>query len=706
MLYTDGTMTEKAKGLIANEIGVNGIKNAVAPTFDTSTAYTAGQYMWYDGNLYRFTTDHAAGSWNAAQVELAVVANDLAGDVSDLKSQINRLAGTIGSNALEQYLYKKDTYFNASLVETKLTGYNTYKIPVDKIVFIFEKWTGETSPVYNLGSTTYHYVCENSNGVVSRSLSGADWKISQSYKHIVFIIPNDCKYLYLTIYANVVPDISLLADYPYQGFTENDFNRNFVWTINDATAIHTHAYRSTNTIEFLNGEYAYWLPVKKGDQVKLATNSISGFSFVAEFIDKTTGSVTRYGPGYETSLEPTFNNNGILIIMEDDTHSGNATFYPVSRFDTYDKQNESIKSLEQDVEALERNVEVIENKLDAEPVNYTTGTVSGRYCKLIANSDTELEIKAGTNFSYSKIDVEEWMYEVDFSVLSVTGIAVSTSIFCGFADEDNLLISRNPVVVGQYRMPIPSNAKYIYLNFFGSAFCEGYAIKSDPFAKNSQIEQLQAEIDNLDANPFDGLSGVAFGTSLTYRAQTTGGYLQYLTDMIGITFDNQGIGSSYIYGNMLTAIKGYTGYAGKRVCLLEGFVNDWYYNKTLGTWRDTTETSVCGCVRSALNYMLSKNANLTIFLILDPYGRNYSNIDCSTTAINGAGLTQYEYYEEIAKVAESLGIPVIKEYAESQISENTPQYLVDNIHPTALGAKQSANCIWSVMRGHIPNAIS
>ena len=59
---------------------------ALAPTFSTSTAYTAGQYVWYNGKLYRFTTNHAAGSWNAAQVELAVVANDLAGDVSGLKS--------------------------------------------------------------------------------------------------------------------------------------------------------------------------------------------------------------------------------------------------------------------------------------------------------------------------------------------------------------------------------------------------------------------------------------------------------------------------------------------------------------------------------------------------------------------------------------------------------------------------------------------
>lgn len=72
---------------------------AVAPTFDTSTAYTAGQYVWYDSKLYQFTTDHASGSWNAAQVELAVVTNDLVEDVTQLKIAVDDLHGGYGTLA-------------------------------------------------------------------------------------------------------------------------------------------------------------------------------------------------------------------------------------------------------------------------------------------------------------------------------------------------------------------------------------------------------------------------------------------------------------------------------------------------------------------------------------------------------------------------------------------------------------------------------
>lgn len=224
-------------------------------------------------------------------------------------------------------------------------------------------------------------------------------------------------------------------------------------------------------------------------------------------------------------------------------------------------------------------------------------------------------------------------------------------------------------------------------------------------------DQIKLSSDHIigleNGQQFNGLSGVAFGTSLTYRKATGNGYLIQLEPLSGIEFDNQGVGSSTILGDggsldMLAHIKAYSSYGSKKVCLLEGFVNDWYYNKTLGTWDDEGETTVCGCVRSALNFILSQNANLSVFLILDHYGQLYSSLDCSSTATNAGGLTQYQYYEEIAKVANSLGIPVIKEYEISQISENAPQFLADNIHCNVLGATQSGNAIWSQMRQHYP----
>ena len=231
-------------------------------------------------------------------------------------------------------------------------------------------------------------------------------------------------------------------------------------------------------------------------------------------------------------------------------------------------------------------------------------------------------------------------------------------------------------------------------------------IKVTVFPKNAFKVDWENIVNVPDSeNPYYGLNGVAFGTSITYRALTSYGYLQYLPTLSEMTWDNQGVGSSEITSDLLAKVKSYTSYASKDVCILEGFVNDWYQGNPLGTYTDDTETTVCGCVRSALNYIYSQNANITVFLVLDQYGKLANSVDCRSTALNPNGLTQYAFYEECAKVAESMGVPVIKLYADGQISQNTPQYLNDNIHPTALGAKQSAYVIWAGMKQHYPNQV-
>ncbi len=208
-------------------------------------------------------------------------------------------------------------------------------------------------------------------------------------------------------------------------------------------------------------------------------------------------------------------------------------------------------------------------------------------------------------------------------------------------------------------------------------------------------------------NQYRGKKGVAFGTSLTYRAKSSGGYLEYLPVMAQMDFDNQGLGNSTIleheqHTDMMGMITGYTEYADKDVVLIEGFVNDWYDNSDkLGTWKDAgtlESTTVCGRIRYALNYIMSQVPYATIIMILDPYGQAYNgNAGCASTVVK-SGLTQMEYYEEIAKLAMSMGIPTIKGYAISGMNENTPNYYIDIIHPSPLGAKQFADTVWGAMK--------
>jgi len=64
---------------------------SLAPAFSSSTAYTAGQYVTYNGGLYRFTKAHAAGSWASGDV----VAVNLGGELSDVKSALDDVVDVV-----------------------------------------------------------------------------------------------------------------------------------------------------------------------------------------------------------------------------------------------------------------------------------------------------------------------------------------------------------------------------------------------------------------------------------------------------------------------------------------------------------------------------------------------------------------------------------------------------------------------------------
>lgn len=64
----------------------------IAPTFDTSTAYTKGQYVTYQGKLYICVYDHPAGAWASNHFSETTATNRIkinTDDIADLNTLIN-----------------------------------------------------------------------------------------------------------------------------------------------------------------------------------------------------------------------------------------------------------------------------------------------------------------------------------------------------------------------------------------------------------------------------------------------------------------------------------------------------------------------------------------------------------------------------------------------------------------------------------------
>ena len=645
------------------ELHDTGSRDATAPEYDALTfPVSAGKSCWHEGTLYRAKQAiPSSESWTAAHWEAAP---SVMGQVADLKSAIDEITEDIEietqdllNSATEMVKGFRDSR-NSGAINSQYDGFLcTTLIPVNENDVV--KVYGPTITGVQISTTGVYF--DSNKDYVGVVKSGA------TYGDFSFTVPSDVAYISINAYRSDVSDYTKIPS-------------GFVININDA---HVTIEEKRVPLESLKNVG----PEHSGDMLGVDED---GYIVLTEKTD--------------VVVDPTLTNEGEAADAKETGDEISAIKAVLSEITVKEGTGELINF----ATAMAKGFR------DSRNSGQITTTYDGFRCT------TLIPVKAG--------DVVKVSNPTENSVtISTTGVFFNSN-------NEYLGVVKSGSTYGDFNFTVPDNGEaYISINayradttdyttvpngFFISINDEEIIVQENrlPINKLQNVgTENSGKILRVDADgnigvsgqdSFNGLLGVAFGTSLTYRSQTTGGYLQYLPDLSGITFDNQGIGSSYIYGNMLTAIKGYTGYTGKRVCLLEGFVNDWGNNKTLGTWKDTEETSVCGCVRSALNYMLSQNANMTVFLILDPYGRNYAGSNCSSTAVNSAGLTQFEFYEEVAKVAESLGIPVIKMYAKSQISENTPQYLMDNIHPNTLGAKQSANFIWAQMRQYMPNTIS
>ena len=134
-------------GIYANDTAVTNLKNSTAPTFATNVAYSKGDYVFYNGVLYEFTANHAAGVWTGTDVTPA----DLAGDVSSLKSDFDDLQDAVEKN-----------YFLAEPVATWTGTFtakqeiNTYVILSPNVEYTIVNRTQLTGDVlcYGLGEDT------------------------------------------------------------------------------------------------------------------------------------------------------------------------------------------------------------------------------------------------------------------------------------------------------------------------------------------------------------------------------------------------------------------------------------------------------------------------------------------------------------------------------------------------------------------------
>lgn len=240
----------------------------------------------------------------------------------------------------------------------------------------------------------------------------------------------------------------------------------------------------------------------------------------------------------------------------------------------------------------------------------------------------------------------------------------------------------------------------LYKYYIMSAYSDGSAMKTNEYVPSSLFVG-QDDIKKVAVNNhWYGKKWIAFGTSITDIGAGTGKYIPYLAEYSGMACCECGNGGGFITdgGTIYKTITNKTTYEGYDLITIEGFVNDWYTAKPIGSIGDTTIDTFCGALYLIIKH-LKETSTAAIVVITDHHTRATDTYPTwGAFAKNSNGNTQADYWEATKSVCNMLGVPVIEAGANSGISPLVDTHYVDQIHHSDMGGEVFAQYIWSKLK--------
>lgn len=162
---------------------------SIAPIFDATADYTAGQYCNYNGQLYQFESDHDAGDWDGSDTE-AVILSDMLEDLGVLPGEIAEIITELGTKADKDGTYSDMT---AGLAEQLLSDVQT----TDKKPYLFRRTGADATREFDClvgGSVVGNQLVTNGNfadGTTGWSVQNAgNGSISAANNELTYTIIN------------------------------------------------------------------------------------------------------------------------------------------------------------------------------------------------------------------------------------------------------------------------------------------------------------------------------------------------------------------------------------------------------------------------------------------------------------------------------------------------------------------------------------
>ena len=140
------------------------------------------------------------------------------------------------------------------------------------------------------------------------------------------------------------------------------------------------------------------------------------------------------------------------------------------------------------------------------------------------------------------------------------------------------------------------------------------------------------------------------------------------------------------------------------VIIMSG-VNDFTRNKVLGDADSTNKGEVSGAINLVIQYLLTANPNLTIYLVNNKryYANgNFTDAGLSDNITNGQGLHLSDYNECIARQAAKWNVPIcdVHDSLGWNMYNHSVYFASDGAHCTSKGYEIIARKIWSFIKAN------
>ena len=134
---------------------------STAPTFDNTTAYAVGDYVFYNRKLYKFIASHSSGNWNSSQVEEVTIGNEIKEIKNDLSQKYTKPSTGIPASDLALGVIPEVPVQDIQLEGTSILSDGVANIP---------KASANAFGVVKNGTSA---VQVNANGVLTLTVAGS-----------------------------------------------------------------------------------------------------------------------------------------------------------------------------------------------------------------------------------------------------------------------------------------------------------------------------------------------------------------------------------------------------------------------------------------------------------------------------------------------------------------------------------------------------